>query len=111
MLLDGDGAIFAPSLIGLGKAGGHQVASQLAGSIKDYVHSLDKTRQFQLVVYIFFNKRGLAETLSRCGHYLAGARLEDFVTGFNQATERFMMIDVGSGKEAADSKIKSTVIP
>ena len=26
--------------------------------------------------------------------------------GFNQAAERFMMVDVGSEKEAADAKIK-----
>ena len=26
--------------------------------------------------------------------------------GFNQATERFMMVDVGGAKEAADAKIK-----
>jgi hypothetical protein len=26
--------------------------------------------------------------------------------GFNQAAERFMIVDVGSGKEAADAKIK-----
>lgn len=26
--------------------------------------------------------------------------------GFNQAAERFIIVDVGSGKEAADAKIK-----
>jgi hypothetical protein len=34
------------------------------------------------------------------------AKFEDFMMGFNQATERFTMIDVGNSKEAADSKIK-----
>lgn len=106
VLLDGDGAIFTPQLIALGQSGGHKAASQLSNSIKDHIRSLDEIRQFQLSVYIFLNKRGLTDTFSRCGYHAAKARLEDFITGFNQATERFMMVDVGSGKEAADSKIK-----
>ncbi|KAF9451614.1 hypothetical protein P691DRAFT_662752, partial [Macrolepiota fuliginosa MF-IS2] len=107
VLLDGDGAIFTPQLIALGQSGGHKVASQLSESIKTHILSLDEIRQFQLSVYVFFNRRGLADTFNRCGHHAAKARLEDFITGFNQATERFMMVDVGSGKEAADAKIKA----
>jgi len=34
---------------------------------------------------------------------------EDFCLGFNQ-TERFMMVDVGHGKEAADAKVKVKVM-
>lgn len=110
VLLDGDGAIFLPQLIALGQAGGHKAASQLSKSIKEYLYSFDESRQFQLSVYIFFNKRGLADTFARHSYHSAKSRLDDFVTGFNQSTERFMMVDVGNGKEAADSKIKGTVI-
>lgn len=106
MLIDGDGAIFTPQLITLGQSGGHKAAKQLSDSIKEYILSLGEIRQFQLSVYIFFNKRGLLDTFGRCSYHSAKLRLEDFVTGFNQATERFIMVDVGSGKEAADSKIK-----
>jgi len=36
----------------------------------------------------------------------AKAKFDDFITGFNQAAERFIMLDVGSAKEGADAKIK-----
>lgn len=35
-------------------------------------------------------------------------KFEDFVIGFNQAAERFLMVDVGTAKEAADAKIKGS---
>ncbi|KXN86379.1 hypothetical protein AN958_10241, partial [Leucoagaricus sp. SymC.cos] len=107
VLLDGDGAIFTPQLIALGQNGGHKAASRLSESIKDHIRSLDENHQFQLSVYIFFNKRGLTDTFNRCNYHSARIRLEDFVTGFNQASEKFIMVDVGNGKEAADSKIKA----
>ena len=34
------------------------------------------------------------------------SNLENFVHGFNQAAERFVMVDIGYGKEMADAKIK-----
>lgn len=54
------------------------------------------------------NKRGLADTLGRAGFSAAKARFDDFMMGFNLAAERFIMVDVGSAKEAADAKIKGT---
>ncbi|KAJ3575153.1 hypothetical protein NP233_g1285 [Leucocoprinus birnbaumii] len=107
VLLDGDGATFKPELIALGQIGGHKAASVLAESVKTHIRSLKENHQFQLSVYIFFNKRGLLDTLHRCNYFSARIRLEDFVMGFNQASERFIMVDVGNGKEAADSKIKA----
>jgi hypothetical protein len=106
VLLDGDGAIFLPHLISLGQAGGQKAATLLLDGVKEYILSLGETRQLQISVYIFFNKRGLTETLSRCGHHSARVRFDEFITGFNQATERFMMVDVGGDKEAADSKMR-----
>lgn len=61
---------------------------------------------YQLWVYIFFNKRGLGEALGRSGHVTSRLKLDDFVVGFNQAAERYLMVDVGGAKEAADAKIK-----
>jgi hypothetical protein len=37
-----------------------------------------------------------------------GHSLEDFAVGINQASERCIMVDVGSEKEAADHKIRGT---
>ncbi|KAJ7173476.1 hypothetical protein C8R46DRAFT_115823 [Mycena filopes] len=63
-------------------------------------------RAIQLWVYVFFNKRGLTEALRRAGLGSLINKFEDFVLGFNQATERFLMVDVGTTKEAADAKLK-----
>ena len=60
----------------------------------------------QLWAHVFLNWRGLADALGRAGLLGAKHKLEDFMIGFNQATERFTMVDVGSAKEAADAKIK-----
>ncbi|KAJ7249498.1 hypothetical protein B0H12DRAFT_693927 [Mycena haematopus] len=46
------------------------------------------------------------DTFRRAGLASLVGKFEDFVLGFNQATERFLMVDVGSTKEAADAKLK-----
>ena len=102
MLIDGDGAIFLPSLIAEGKKGGHEAASLLTGSIKS---DLDP-HQFQLHVHVFHNRRGLINTLKRAGYGDAAAMFDDFVVGFNQASERFAMIDAGELKEGSDHKMR-----
>lgn len=62
--------------------------------------------EYQLYVYIFLNKRGLSDTFNRHGLLQAKRSFDEFIIGFNQAKERFLMVDVGNAKEAADSKIK-----
>lgn len=107
VLLDGDGAIFLPHLIARGQVGGQKAAIMLLEGIKEHMLSLGDNRQFQISVYIFFNRQGLTKTLGYCGHPAARVHFDDFVVGFNQATERLLMVDVGSDKEAADSKMRA----
>jgi hypothetical protein len=83
----------------------------LSEATAQYLSSNCAINQHQLWVYVFFNKRGLLETFGKAGLQLPKARLDDFVMGFNQAAERFLMIDVGNGKEAADAKIKGRPYP
>lgn len=47
------------------------------------------------------------ETFGRIGPPSLKSNFEDFITGFNQAAERFSVLDVGNAKEAADAKIKA----
>ncbi|TEB35594.1 hypothetical protein FA13DRAFT_1728438 [Coprinellus micaceus] len=105
-LIDGDGAIFEPELIAQGQTGGHLAAEQLLDSIKRYLAE-DGMHEYQLYVYIFLNKRGLSDTFNRHGLLQAKRSFDEFIIGFNQAKERFLMVDVGNAKEAADSKIKA----
>jgi hypothetical protein len=106
MLIDGDGAIFSPQFIGQGLKGGHAAAQLLSDSTLQYIAANYDSRALQLWVYVFFNKRGLTDTFRRAGFAALTGQFEDFVLGFNQATERFLMVDVGSTKEAADAKLK-----
>ncbi|KAJ7114128.1 hypothetical protein C8R44DRAFT_881674 [Mycena epipterygia] len=106
MLLDGDGAIFSASFIAQGQKGGHAAAQLLSDSTLQHLAANYGPRAFQLWVYVFFNKRGLTDTFRRSGLTALIGKFEDFVMGFNQATERFLMVDVGNTKEAADAKLK-----
>ncbi|KAJ7623799.1 hypothetical protein FB45DRAFT_115625 [Roridomyces roridus] len=106
VLLDGDGTIFSPQFIEKGQKGGHAAAKQLSDATLQWLTANYDPRPVQLSVYVFFNKRGLVEALRRSGFAIAIAKFEEFVTGFNQASERFLMVDVGTTKEAADAKLK-----
>lgn len=110
VLLDGDGAIFSSYLIVQGQAGGHLAAQMLSDSVGQHLTTTHGSNPYQLWVYVFYNKRGLMDTFGRAGLALAKLKFEDFVTGFNQSAERFLMVDVGSAKEAADAKIKGLQI-
>lgn len=105
-LIDGDGTIFQPDIIALGNKGGRQAACKLSDVIHENLSSLG---QFQLCVYVFCNLGGLAVTLWRY-HRLEPKQVRDFVCGFNEASERFIMVDVGNCKEAADAKLKGQCI-
>ena len=104
--MDGDGAIFNPQLISQGQAGGHSAAQKLSDAITYHLTSTVGSNHYQLWVYIFLNKRGLMDTFGRVGLLTAKTKFEEFTLGFNQAAERFMIVDVGGAKEAADAKIK-----
>jgi hypothetical protein len=105
VLIDGDGAIFDPELIAEGKEGGQRAASNLSDGI---IQSLPGRNNHHLWVYVFLNKKGLSDTLGRVSKLTAKQRLDDFIIGFNHASERFVMADVGYAKEGADAKIRGT---
>ena len=106
ILLDGDGAIFSAQLILQGQKGGHIAAKLLSDATLQCLNANYGSRAYQLWVYVFFNKRGLLDTFRRTNFLPLTSKFEDFVMGFNQAAERFLMVDVGNTKEAADAKLK-----
>lgn len=57
----------------------------------------------------FANVKGLGEALQRAGSITNTINFRDFITGFNMRDELFDFIDVGSGKERADFKIRGTI--
>ncbi|KAI0801289.1 hypothetical protein C8Q74DRAFT_1454658 [Fomes fomentarius] len=109
-LIDGDGNIFSADLIKQGQGGGRQAAMLLTMGLTDYLASLDPAAAFspsrgQIWLSIYCNKNGLLETLIN-NSICTMEEFEAFVLGFNQASPLFSIVDVGNGKEAADSKIK-----
>ncbi|KAJ2926777.1 hypothetical protein H1R20_g10300, partial [Candolleomyces eurysporus] len=109
VLIDGDGAIFDLDLIAEGQIGGHKAASKLSDGV---MQNLPARNNLQLWVYVFLNRRGLSDTfvrVSRLSAKISRQKLDDFIVGFNQAAERFIMVDVGNAKEAADAKIKAVL--
>jgi hypothetical protein len=105
-LLDGDGMIFTQELMSQGQEGGLAAARKLTERVRQFISTSEGFEQYQLWVYLFYNKRGLLETFGRVGLTTVRAKFDDFMMGFNQAAERFIMVDVGGSKEAADAKLK-----
>ncbi|KAH9946643.1 hypothetical protein B0H21DRAFT_778993 [Amylocystis lapponica] len=109
-LIDGDGNIFSQDLITLGQVGGRQAAMLLTKGLTDHLASIDPSDaatpgRGQVWLTIYCNKSGLLETLLG-NNVCTTEQFDAFVIGFNQASPLFAIVDVGSGKEAADSKIK-----
>jgi hypothetical protein len=54
---------------------------------------------------------GLAKAMQKDGSLENPSELRDFTFGFTQGKASFDFIDVGHGKERADSKIKGECVP
>lgn len=83
----------------------------LTKGLTDHLSSVDSEAlapgRGQVWLTIYCNKSGLLDTLTH-NNICTTEQFEAFVIGFNQASPLFSIVDVGSGKEAADSKIKGT---
>ncbi|CAL1701750.1 unnamed protein product [Somion occarium] len=108
-LIDGDGTLFSREYLSKGHEGGQDAAQTLAQNIRVYLRDEDAVSfsNFELSIICFLHKRGLTETLGRAGYHTEKSRFDEFLAGFNQAGERFLMVDVGAGKENADAKLRA----
>ncbi|KAF7306952.1 Protein transport protein [Mycena indigotica] len=106
-LIDGDGNIFSEELLTQGHNGGRQAAMRLKQGITDYARGVDPQFSRATVwLTVFCNLTGLTETLTSQNQLCTREQFAAFVSGFNQSAPLFSMVDVGQGKEAADTKIK-----
>lgn len=99
-LLDGDGCVFSPTYICAGEVGGINAAMDLKKGLLE-----NCGRELSVCTFIYLNQAGLREYLVKEG-VCSSVEFNAFVSGFNQSTELFCIIDVGYGKEAADAKIR-----
>jgi hypothetical protein len=98
-LIDGDGAIFSKKIVERGKEGGLFAVRCMFDAIRERPDTQDPS--WEIWVYCFMNKRGLTRTMN-----LEDATVDAFISGCNRAGPTCFMVDVGAGKEAADSRIK-----
>ena len=106
-VIDGDMNIFSPALLKQGLQGGRQAAQELTKNIAEFL-SQEEVQIFGRLsfwVTIYFNKRGLVNMLREEG-ICAPDQFETFMTGLSQASPRFLLVDVGPGKDGSDVKIK-----
>nr|XP_036585813.1 c-x8-c-x5-c-x3-h zinc finger protein [Colletotrichum truncatum]KAF6796004.1 c-x8-c-x5-c-x3-h zinc finger protein [Colletotrichum truncatum] len=104
ILIDGDGLLFQETLINQGIEGGKQAAYALRSAVAEYVGS--QSGEVEIIAKVCANLSGLGRAMRRDGCLDSEGYLKDFSLGFTQAKASFDFIDVGHGKERADSKIK-----
>ncbi|KAG8218787.1 hypothetical protein J3R82DRAFT_4462 [Butyriboletus roseoflavus] len=105
-VVDGDACVFTEALLKQGHEGGRQAAQQLTKAVADYLTSQDihVLGQLSFWITIYYNRIGLASVLER--HQICTSeQLEAFTMGFSQASPRFLLVDVGYGKDATYTKI------
>ncbi|ORY55099.1 uncharacterized protein BCR38DRAFT_415059 [Pseudomassariella vexata] len=105
VLIDGDGLIFKEHLIKQGLEGGKKAAYTLRESVVALCDNPDET---EIITRIYANLTGLNKAMKRDGSVDSENDLKDFMLGFTQAKASFDFVDVGHGKERADTKIKES---
>ncbi|TKW53139.1 hypothetical protein CTA1_1280 [Colletotrichum tanaceti] len=95
---------FQENFIRQGIEGGKQAAYALRTAVAEYVGS--QSGEVEIVAKVCANLSGLGRAMRRDGCLASESELKDFSLGFTQAKASFDFIDVGHGKERADSKIK-----
>ncbi|KAH7157024.1 hypothetical protein EDB81DRAFT_410710 [Dactylonectria macrodidyma] len=106
ILIDGDGLLFQEHLIRERVEGGKKAAYALRAAVAEHVG--DRADELEIVARVVANVSGLGKAMLRDGCLDNSADFKDFTLGFTQAKASFDFIDVGYGKERADSKIKET---
>lgn len=87
-----------------GVEGGKQAAYALRNAILKECH--DYTGEIEVVARFVANLPGLALTMRANGIVERETTVKEFTLGFSQGMASFDFIDVGYGKERADTKIK-----
>lgn len=122
VLIDGDGMVvsiscisqsanqtdtfnqFNEQLVRQGVEGGKQAANMLRNFV---LHNCsDLKDQIEVLVKICANVNGLANVMQKGGIIDDPNHMRDFTLGFTQGKASFDYVDVGYGKERADSKLK-----
>ena len=98
---------FQDYLLQKAEQGGKDAAAMLWAAVRDFMQRElhDLPSDCKIVARIYANVRGLAETCYKAGIVDKPSRVEDFARGFTRSKHLFDFVDVGSGKERADTKL------
>lgn len=105
-LVDLNAAQFNVDLVQQGLDGGKKAANTLRNAVLEQCGDLSEDTE--VIAKVFANITGLAKAMKRDGCLENPEDLRDFTLGFTQGKASFDFVDVGHGKERADSKIKGT---
>jgi len=106
VLIDGDGMIFHEALIRQGIDGGKKAANALRNAVLEQCSDLSD--DVEVIAKVCANVSGLSNAMRRDGSLENPQDFKDFTLGFTQGKASFDFVDVGHGKERADSKIKES---
>ena len=109
VLIDGDGYLFRDNYLKDGESGGGDAAHRLLSDIKDCIKAArlpSLPTDFQVVVNLYANKRGLTSALLEAEVISRPNDLEEFFCKFTQSQTHFQFIDCGPGKERVDAKLR-----
>lgn len=103
--------MFTESLLRQGHEGGRRAAQQITKVVAEYLTSenIHILGHLSFWISIYYNRLNLISTLER--HKLCTPeQFEAFVMGFSQTSPRFLLVDVGYGKDATFSKIAGSCL-
>lgn len=101
---DGKQHQFSEEYIRQGIEGGKKAAKALRNAVAGQCG--EQAQEIEISAKIVANLGGLGRALARDGAIDSVNDLKDFTLGFTQSKASFDFIDVGYGKERADSKIR-----
>lgn len=98
---------FHEDLIHKGLEGGKYAANAIRDTVLEQCNEL--ANEMEVMAKVCANVTGLTKAMQRDGSLENSTELRDFTLGFTQGKASFDFVDVGHGKERADSKIKGTL--
>ncbi|KAJ3460531.1 hypothetical protein MRS44_011398 [Fusarium solani] len=110
VLVDGDGAKFQDGFLQDPEEGATNAALAIRQHIAEYVKDTDLSGDITIFARVFANVKDLAHSLRLSGIVSYEDKFLKFVTNFTNARAEFDFVDVGSGKENADSKIRRELL-
>ncbi len=103
---------FSNNFITKGAKGGEEAADALLAALQQYVRGLvGEPTGMDILVRAFANVSGLGAVLERTGKLNEASQLRAFATGFSSRQAFFEFVDIGSGKERADFKVRGESPP